>query len=393
MVSPTDITICGPHDTLKRHLLKLKRVPQQGNSSQHGRCVGNPPTLTTKSLLFIAARWIQELGSPETPACEWSHRVRDENTCAPQNNLPVAPPQSSAMLGSTPRPPLIFESDSQQRPSPRHPATHLQTMSSAPVAQAISATPPPVDSKAATLTMVPTSPDPSSTYYLQVSTPATKFGGVTSMATASPRASGDYTDDDGGAETITGVQLFAWGSSLTDWDYRSRYDWVAWLLPCVAVPQIELRMGLVSNVWLASASYLLAQVVAVAMAGCVTISLFDRTLYDSNSESASLNDGSSRELAVMWLLLLLSFLGLQIYCLTRNLAVLRCRVRARLSIPGSYADDLRASFLRPASVVRQMGRQIRCDAQPLPCCDHRPAQEQTQQTVVVDHEFVMSGHV
>lgn len=266
-------------------------------------------------------------------------------------------------------------------------------MSPAPVVDAMSATPPPVNSKPTTLTMIPTSPNAPSTYYLQVSTPATKFEDVTSMKTASPQASGDYTDDDGGAETITGVQLFAWGSSLTDWDYRSRYDWVAWLLPCVAVPQIELRMGLASNIWLASASYLLAQVVAVAMAGCVTISLFDRALYASDNETVALHGGNSRELAGMWLLLLLSFLGLQIYCLTRNLAVLRSRVRARLSIPGSYAGDLRASFLRPAGVVRQMGRQLRCDAQPFPCCDHRPAQEQTQQTAVVDHEFVMSGHV
>lgn len=262
----------------------------------------------------------------------------------------------------------------------------------APLVHVMPATPPPATSTAATASTSSPPNGASNVCYIQVLTPATKFSGDATMMLASPRDNIECSEDDG-ADVITGVQLFAWGSSLNDWDYRSRYDWLAWLLPCVAVPQIELRMGLVSNFWLASGSYLLTQVVMVAMAGCVALALFDRALYVSESDATADNDGSSRALSGLWLLLLLSFLALQIYGLTRNLAVLRFRVRARLSIPGSYAGDLRASFLRPASVVRQMGRQLRSVAQPLPCCTCRSEQQQTPQEVVVDHEFVMSGHV
>lgn len=149
-----------------------------------------------------------------------------------------------------------------------------------------------------------------------------------------------------------------WVTPLDDWSCRSRYDWLAWLLPCVAIPQIELRLDVATSTARSVLSHALGQLATLAVV--VSIALV----------GTSRHKLTAREMAgdALWLFVLAAFLALRLYCSARDLAALRTRAREALAIPGSHAADLRAALLRPGGVVRQLGRQLHCDVDPPRLC-------------------------
>lgn len=170
-------------------------------------------------------------------------------------------------------------------------------------------------------------------------------GGFVSVFTpVDKRSSSDPERDEVDAN---GIRLHAWSApELADADCRSAYFWSVALCPCVAVAQLETRMGLTTYAR------------ALATTG-VTYAAFAATFVGVIVTFVRLFDADTRSVCALagFVCAFAAFAGL----VALRVARLRSLVRARFRIAGSDRNDGYVGCLHTTRAIRQMGRHLQCD--------------------------------
>lgn len=153
------------------------------------------------------------------------------------------------------------------------------------------------------------------------------------------------------ARDINGLQLHRWSSEIenTDCDISSVYRWAVCCCPCLALAQLDARLGL-SGFAHAVVSHALSY---VGLYGFMVALLL---------ASVSIHNSSDREpyALVMWGILLIC-VAVQAAFVAHRVASTRTHVRDRFQIPGSVQDDRAMALLQTNRAIRQMAKHLQCD--------------------------------
>lgn len=161
------------------------------------------------------------------------------------------------------------------------------------------------------------------------------------------------------ARDIDGLQLHRWSSEIenTDCHVGSVYHWAVCCCPCLALAQLETRLGLsgfVHAVISHAFSYigLYGFMVALLLA------------------SVSIHNSSQREpyALIMWGLLLIC-VAAQATFVAHRVASIRTHIRNRFQIPGSVQEDRAVALLQTNRTIRQLATHLQCDNT---CLYHAP---------------------
>lgn len=187
---------------------------------------------------------------------------------------------------------------------------------------------------------------PKEDQYVEVVTP------VHSTAASAPRDGQQdayQCCDAGDSEWLdsSGLRMYAWKSDLSErGDLAAPYFWFACCLPCLAVPQLEVRMG-VSSFKCAVLSCLVSHATLVGLWLLLAASLWSHLRGKGDS--------------LQWTLLLVVFAAAQTIVIASRIASLRGRVRARYAIPGADKRDIHDAVLHPTHTVFQMAKHLGCE--------------------------------
>lgn len=158
---------------------------------------------------------------------------------------------------------------------------------------------------------------------------------------------------------INGLQLHRWSSETenTDCEVGSVYHWAVCCCPCLALAQLETRLGLSGFVH-AVISHALSY---IGLYGFMVALLL---------ASVSIHKRSQREPGVlmMWGLLLIC-VAIQAAFVAHRVASIRTHVRNRFQIPGTVQEDRAVALLQTNRTIRQMAAHLQCDNT---CLYHAP---------------------
>lgn len=155
---------------------------------------------------------------------------------------------------------------------------------------------------------------------------------------------------DGGEIDVNGVRLHAWSSGLgcqADRESPVGYRFASTLCPCVALSQLEMRLG---------------RPISYARSLAINTTVFSGRAAFAIAAIACLlrfisgHSGCLTAFAV-WTALFVAFA----IAAAHRVAGVRGAVRERYDIPGSDVEDRQLACLRSASVIRQTARQLQCD--------------------------------
>lgn len=146
-----------------------------------------------------------------------------------------------------------------------------------------------------------------------------------------------------------GLRMHAWSSSLSEKDLHdlsAPYFWFACCCPCIAVPQLEVRMG-VNTFKRGMLSFSLSLLLLLTAWFLLTVTMWSYVVGKGNS--------------IQWTLALITFFIVQAICIASRIASLRAKVRARFAIPGTTKQDFQLAVFHPAHSILQMGKHLACD--------------------------------
>lgn len=194
--------------------------------------------------------------------------------------------------------------------------------------------------------LVLTSVSPNEQHYVEVVTPVA--ANATEPVVVDVNGYQCYSDDYESVESSSGLRMYAWSHELRSQNrFAAPYFWFACLCPCIAVPQLEVRMGLTSSFKCAVLSCFVSQLTLVGLWLLLAAALWSYTRGKGDS--------------VHWTLMLATFCVTQTIVIASRVASLRGKVRARFAIPGSGKHDLQLAVFHPTHAVHQIAQHLACD--------------------------------